>query len=172
MFQKIRKARDRVRGSSKALDNVTSQLEALEGLLDLVKEEEGLQTAAVGKQLKAVIEVAAELESFFNRLTALQQRKADSQFLHMLRSGEADDEELEAILDRLDRTKQDLSLHISVAQVGVFGNLQDGFRVAFTVLKQTNAKVKEVLGTNLALMDLLRDRSIDQTGRYYSWYTR
>jgi hypothetical protein len=54
------------------------------GSLNLVKEEERLQTAAVGQQVTAIIVVAEELKSFFDRLAAEQQRKAISQFLHAL----------------------------------------------------------------------------------------
>jgi len=78
-------------------------------------------------------------------------------------SGDKDDRELEGILKRLDRSKDELVPRISVAQVGLVGNLKDGFRVAFDVLMETNKEVNEVLRTNLVLVDRLKDRS-SQTG--------
>jgi len=83
----------------------------------------------------------------------VKQRKAISHFFHALKSGDKDDRELEGILKRLDRSRDELVRRISVAQVGLVGNLKDGFRVAFDVLMETNKKVKEVLGTNLVLVD-------------------
>lgn len=87
-----------------------------------------------------------------------------SQFFHALKSGDKDDNELQGILNQLDRARNELSLRISVAQVGLLGNLQDGFQVAFGVLEQTNTRVHQVLGINLALMDLVKDQALQQTG--------
>jgi len=163
LIQQVQSAREKVKGASKTLDNVSKQLEGLAGSLNLVKEEERLQTAAVGQQVTDIIGAAETLKSFFDRLAAEQQRKAISQFFHALKSGDKDDRELEGILRRLDRARDELVLRISVAQVGLVGNLKDGFRVAFDVLMETNRKVNEVLGTNLVLVDRLKDRS-SQTG--------
>jgi hypothetical protein len=163
LIQQVQSAREKIKGASKTLDNVSKQLEGLVGSLNLVKEEERLQTAAVGQQVTAIIIVAEELKSLFDRLAAEQQKKAISQFFHALKSGDKDDRELEGILKRLDRARDELVLRISVAQVGLVGNLKDGFRVVFDVLMETNKKVNEVLGTNLVLVDRLKDRSL-QTG--------
>ncbi len=163
LIQQVQSAREKVKGASKTLDNVSKQLEGLAGSLNLVKEEERLQTAAVGQQVTAIIGVAETLKSFFDRLAAEQQRKAISQFFHALKSGDKDDRELEGILKRLDRARDELVLRISVAQVGLVGNLKDDFHVAFDILRETNRKVNEVLGTNLVLVDRLKDRS-SQTG--------
>jgi ABC-type transporter Mla subunit MlaD len=163
LIQQVQSAREKVKGASKSLDNVSKQLEGLVGSLNLVKEEERLQTAAVRQQVTAIIGVEEELRSFFDRLAAEQQRKAISQFFHALKSSDKDDKELEGILKRLDRSRDELVLRISVAQVGLVGNLKDGFRVAFDVLMETNKKVNEVLGTNLVLVNRLKDRS-SQTG--------
>lgn len=163
-IQEIRKAQRKFRGTSKALGDISKQLSALEASLELVMEESGLQTAGVEMQMKVVGDVAAELKLFFDRLTALQQRRTVTQFFHMLASGDADDHELQGILDRLDRANQDLGLRISVAQVGLLGDLQDGFRVAHGVLMQTNGRVRDVLGMNLALMDRLRERPVASDG--------
>jgi hypothetical protein len=164
LIQQIRQAREKVKGTSNTLDNVSKQLESLVRSLILVKEEEKLQTAGVTQQVMAVITIGEELKRFLGSLTAEQSRKPVSQFLRALRSGEGDDKQLEEILDRLDRARDELTLRILVAQVGVVGNVEDGFRVAFNVLLETNERVKEVLGVNLALVDRLKDRSPQQTG--------
>lgn len=166
MIQKIREARDRVRGTSKALDDSFQQLAALESSLDLVKEEGALQTAAIGQQLKAVAGVAEELRSFLNSLANEQQKSRFTQFTHALRTGNKDDRKLQGIFGRLDREQDGLVVRILVAQVGLVGNLQDGFRVAFSVLEGTNEKVRQVLGKDLALMDRLGPRAAQQTGTY------
>ncbi|KAM0292737.1 hypothetical protein ACHAPM_011747 [Fusarium culmorum] len=165
VIQEIRNARGRVQGTSETLNNVSKHLDAIEESLRLVREEERLQTARVELQVKAITDVATELQSFLDSLAARQRDRAVSQFFHALKSGDKDDKRLQDILDQLDRARNELGLRISVAQVGLLGNLQDGFRVAFGVLEQTNTRVNKVLGINLALMDIVKNRALQQTGQ-------
>jgi chromosome segregation ATPase len=164
LIQQVRDARGRVKGASKTLDSVSSQLQSLENSLALVRNEKALQTAAVAQQVTTIGEVAEELRAFLDELAAEQQKKASRQLIHALKSGDKEDKQLQGILDRLDRARDELVLRISVAQVGLVGNLKDGFRVAFGVLTETNEKVKEVLGTNLVLAERLKGRPPQQTG--------
>ncbi|KAH8747740.1 hypothetical protein F5883DRAFT_436983, partial [Diaporthe sp. PMI_573] len=76
--------------------------------------------------------------------------------------GDKDDKQLEDTVRRLDRARDQLVLRISVAQVGLVGNLKDGFSVAYGVLLDTNRKVREVLGINLVLAERL-EGSLQQT---------
>ncbi|KAF5694438.1 hypothetical protein FDENT_1167 [Fusarium denticulatum] len=165
VIQEIRNARGRVRGTSETLDNISKHLDAIGESLSLVREEERLQTARVEMQVKAITDVATELRSFLDNLAARQREKTMSQFFHALKSGDKDDQKLQSILDQLDRARNELGLRISVAQVGLLGNLQDGFRVAFGVLEQINTRVNKVLGINLALMDIVKNRALQQTGQ-------
>ncbi|KAL9573930.1 hypothetical protein ACKAV7_001922 [Fusarium commune] len=165
VIQEIRSAQGRVQGISETLDNVSKHLDAIDESLRLVREEERLQTARVELQVKAITDVATELRSFLDNLAARQREKAVPQFFHALKSGDKDDKKLQGILDQLDRARNELGLRISVAQVGLLGNLQDGFRVAFRILEQTNTRVNKVLGINLALMDIVKNRALQQTGQ-------
>ncbi|EXM13644.1 hypothetical protein FOTG_17918 [Fusarium oxysporum f. sp. vasinfectum 25433] len=165
VIQEIRSARGRVQGTSETPDNVSKHLDTIDESLSFVREEVRLQTARVELQVKAITDVATELRSFLDNLAARQREKAVSQFFHALKSGNKDDKKLQGILDQLDRARNELRLRISVAQVGLLGNLQDGFRVAFGVLEQTNTMVNKVLGINLALMDIVKNQALQQTGQ-------
>ena len=57
-------------------------------------------------------------------------------------------------------------MQVSVAQVGVVGNLEKGFSVAFGMLMDTNKKVNAALGTNLVLAERLQNRELQQTSAY------
>ncbi|PCD20308.1 hypothetical protein AU210_016175 [Fusarium oxysporum f. sp. radicis-cucumerinum] len=162
VIQEIRNARGRVQGTSETLDNVSRHLDSIDDSLNLVREEERLQTARVELQVKAITDVATELRSFLDNLAARQREKAVSQFFHALKSGDRDDKKLQGILDQLHQARNELGLRISVAQVGLLGNLQDGFRIAFGVLEQTNTRVNKVLGINLALMDIVKNQALKQ----------
>ena len=57
----------------------------------------------------------------------IEKRKRPAvQVMHALESDDGEDGELQRILDRLDTARGEL-LRISVGQVGLVGNLQDGF---------------------------------------------
>ncbi|RKK79232.1 hypothetical protein BFJ68_g17606 [Fusarium oxysporum] len=163
LVQQIQNAREKVKGESKTLNSVSKQLEGLVGSLSLVKNEDSLQTPGVAQQVTAIVGVGEELKSFFDRLAAKQKKKSLPQLIHVLKSGDKDDKELQGILDRLDRERDELTLRILVTQVGLVGNLKDGFYVAFDVLLETNEKVKEVLGKSLVLAEQLKDRSLQRT---------
>lgn len=165
VIQKIREARDKVRGTSKALDDAFQQLAELEGSLKLVKEEEALRTAVIWQQLDAIAAVTEELRSFLDTLANEQQQKSRiTQFAHALKNGDKEDRELQGILSRLDRARAGLVERILVAQVGLVGNLREGFRIAFGVLMETNENVRQVLGTNLALVDRLGSNAAQRAG--------
>jgi hypothetical protein len=166
VIQQVRNARDRVKGAPKTLDSLSKQLRSLEQSLSLVREEEALQTAAVGQQVRGIAEVAEELRSFLDTLAAEGQKRSITQLIHSIKSGDKEDKQLADILDRLDRARDLLVLRVSVAQVGVMGNLKDGFRVACGVLMDTNKKVNEVLGTNLVLAERLQNRELQNAGTY------
>ncbi|KAI1325821.1 hypothetical protein F5Y16DRAFT_254213 [Xylariaceae sp. FL0255] len=109
--------------------------------------------------------IGEELRSFFEKLARGQQRSRVAQFAHALKIGDKDERDLQEILGRLDRARDLLSMRIQTAQVGLEGNLQDGFRVAFDVLTETNNRVQQVLGINLALMDRLGPIAAHQPDR-------
>ena len=170
LIQQVQKAQDAIKGTSETLENITNQLNTLDTTLNLIKDQERLQTANVGQQVRATIEVTEDLRDLFDKIKSEQQRKAITQFFHALKSGDKDDKELAKIFDRLDRARLDLVLRISLAQVGLIGNLQDGFRVAFGVLQETNQNVKQVLGRDLDLAIRVKDMQPLQAGNCFKLY--
>ena len=170
LIQQVQKARDTIKGTSETLENITNQLNTLDTTLNLIKEQERLQTANVGQQIRATIEVTEDLRDLFNKIKSEQQRKAITQFFHALKSGDKDDKELVKIFDRLDRVRLDLVLRISLAQVGLIGNLQDCFRVAFGVLQETNQDVKQALGRDLDLAVRVKNMLPLQAGIFLNCY--
>ncbi|KAK1750749.1 hypothetical protein QBC47DRAFT_93848 [Echria macrotheca] len=162
IIQEIRTARDRVKGTSKTLQHTSDRLEQLERTLHLVQEQEALRTTHIREQLVAICEAARDLRAFFDRLAAIQGETRFSRFRRALKSGDKDDRELEKIMSRIDRERDELTLRISVANVGLTGDLHGGMRVAFGVIQETNEKVKqlgvrEVEVSSLEVMNKLED---------------
>ncbi|KAK4214483.1 hypothetical protein QBC37DRAFT_421245 [Rhypophila decipiens] len=161
LVQQIRQARDRVNGSSRALQDVRTQLEMISTSLELVRDEPRLHTPAVEAQVSAITSIMEELKTFFDVLQAEQEKSKMRQFGHALRSGDKDDKKLSGILARLSGARQELIVRISVVHVGLTGNLIDGFQVAQRVVMEMNENVMRALGTPLCLAELLQARQLD-----------
>lgn len=147
-------------GIPATLDNVSKQLNSVEDSLTLVRDERNLQNLAIEQQLQTIAQVVEELKRFYDRLSLVQQKSSTSRYVHSLRVGDREEKDLEGILKRLDTAKGDLTIRILVSHVGVVGNFQDGFRVAYDVLAETNSNVQRVLGLNMALLELVRNREL------------
>lgn len=156
--QQVETARARVRGKSQIIKNVSVQLESISQSLSLVQDEKNLHTASVEQHCMIIIRIADELKAYFDRLTTEQQRHTMRQFFSALKAGDKDEVELAEILERLDHARNELVLRISVAQVGLMGDMNQGFRVAYDVLMDTNRKCKKILGTDLQLASQLQGR--------------
>ena len=146
LVQEVQKARNRINGSSKTLEDITKELANVYSTLILVKEESKLQTSSVIQQVETIIGVGNELKAFFDIILLEQQRKQIKQFFRAIKSGDDNDKELAALLGRLDRAKAELGLRISLAQISLIGNLHDGYNVSLRVLQDLNDSVKKIAG--------------------------
>ncbi|KAK1138263.1 hypothetical protein N8T08_003215, partial [Aspergillus melleus] len=148
-MQQIRKTKAQIRGRPQTLSAVSQQIDNIFETVTLIAEEENLHTANVQQQLFALTGVADELRAYFDKLSAEQHEGRVRQFFHALKSADDEDQELVAISGRLDDARSELLVRISVAQVGLIGDLHAGFSVAVDVLMGTNSKCKRVLGEDL-----------------------
>ncbi|KAK2741688.1 hypothetical protein CKAH01_07029 [Colletotrichum kahawae] len=160
IIQQVRNARDKVKRVSKTLGDVSSVLEATSETLNLVQRESQLQTTEVGTQVEAIKEVVIELQVFFDSIQKEQQKSKIHNFGRAFKSGDAEDKALAEILNRLQNARSELHTRILVTNVGLSGSLQDGYRVGLQVLQDTNVKVRQVLGLNLALAERLHNREL------------
>lgn len=164
-IQLIESARDRVRGKSKTIKQVATQLDSIYQSLSLVRDERALQTAKVEQHCVVIIGIADELKAYFDRLQSGQQHGSIRRFFSAMKNGDKDDAELSEMLVRLDRAQNELVLRISIAQVGLVGNMNQGFKVAYGVLMDTNRKCKKILGTDLQLASQLQGRQPERSKR-------
>lgn len=81
--------------------------------------------------------------------------------IHAIAAGSEDEKRIASIFSRVENARSELTLRILVAQVGLIGSLNDGFRVASLTLAEVNDKVNSCLGTNLVLADMARGRAPD-----------
>lgn len=81
--------------------------------------------------------------------------------IHAIAAGNEDEKRIASIFSRVENARSELTLRVLVAQVGLIGSLNDGFRVASLTLAEVNDKVNSCLGTNLVLADMTRRRTPD-----------
>lgn len=161
LVRTIQYARRQVKELPKTLSDTSTQLERLVQSLNLVKSEPALQTASVMLQVEAIIDVAEELRELLEKLQKRQEKSSGRQMMHAITSGDEDEKQITSIVSRVDSARAELTLRIVVAQVGLIGNLNDGFRVASLTLAEVNEKVNSCLGTNLVLANITRGRAPD-----------
>lgn len=149
------------------MKQVATQLDSIYQSLSLVRDERPLQTAKVEQHCVVIIGIANELEACFDRLQSGQQHGSVRRFFSAMKNGDKDDAELSEILLRLDRAQNELVLRISVAQVGLTGNLNQGFKVSYDLLMDTNRKCQKILGTGLQLASQLQSRQPERSKRWY-----
>lgn len=165
LVQHIKKARASVRGSSKSLDNVSALLDAISTSLRMVEAEPRIQTVEIEDQIKHIVEVEQELQALCHRLQAQQAKGTVHKYTHALKSGDEDDKKLAEILTKLQNARSELHLRISVINVGLVGNLQDGFQVARSTLQTTNALLRKGVGVTLVLAERLSNRDLETSGK-------
>ncbi|KAF4411587.1 hypothetical protein CGGC5_v007287 [Colletotrichum fructicola Nara gc5] len=160
IIQAVRQTPQRIVEAPRILADASSVLDAVYQTLNLVQYEPQLQTLEVDAQVGTIQNIALDFRELLSKIHERRQRGLAHKIAHALKSGEADDKSLTDILSRLDNARSELHTRISVIHVGLSGNLQEGYRVAFNILEDTNNKVKQVLGLNLTLAERLRNRDL------------
>ncbi|KAK8120013.1 uncharacterized protein PG998_004639 [Apiospora kogelbergensis] len=162
LLNQVNDARKGVKGFKKRIKQILEHQESVVQSLNLIKEEKNLQTTSVAQQLRVIINVAEDLKRLYE---SLRTKSHISVFFSIFLLGDKDGQQLDGILRRLSAARDELMLRISVALVGLVGNLKDGFRVASDVLFETNEKVKQLAGgRDLVLLSRIRHRRPQQTG--------
>lgn len=161
LVRTIQAARRHVKEWPKTFENTTIQLESLVQSLILVESEPNLQTASVMSQVGAITADAEKLKELLETLQKRQEKSSGRQLMHAITAGDEEEKKITSIVSRLDSAKSELTLRIVVAQVGLIGTLNDGFRVASLTLAEVNDKVSSCLRTDLVLAEITRGRMPD-----------
>ena len=140
LIQQIQKARQRIDGTSTALNNPSTRLKTISASLVLIQQE-----PAVEKQVEVIVNIHRELKLFLDRLEVAQQKEKAIRLLRVLKDGDSDDIKLAGILERLANARGELVVRISTVHVGLTGNLKEGFTVARDVRVQVNSLLIRVL---------------------------
>ncbi|KAH8690407.1 hypothetical protein GQ44DRAFT_221247 [Phaeosphaeriaceae sp. PMI808] len=163
LIQEIQQARETVHDYPRIIKDHSKQLGDLRRTLVLVEQEE-LQTSAVVEQAAVVHGLAQELESHLAQMAGWENKNSVRKYAHAMTSGKKDEKTLAGVLDRLDRTRNELVARILLAQVGLTGNLRDGFAAALPVVRRIDRNVQGILGSRMLIATHLGDRQDSSDG--------
>jgi hypothetical protein len=164
--QQIYRAREGVRGAPKLLSDQSKQLQDLLSTIELIQNEEELQTTEIGDLLLRVHELAKEFQRALEAIARLQEKSKAGQVLRALGTGERKEKELQGILDRLDQVNANLSMRIQLAHVRVTTTTRDGFTAALPTIQRIDENVKRALGSRLSMAVQLQARQPSQRCLY------
>lgn len=116
--QQILLARETVRRTPKAIEDLDSQLWRLSNTAKQVVNEPALQIKPIHEELEEIYDIAMELQATVEKMRRLQTKSRFLQTLHALVLGQRDDSILGDIVGRLRDAQDALGHRISVAQIG------------------------------------------------------
>ncbi|OBS23232.1 hypothetical protein FPOA_03785 [Fusarium poae] len=161
LLGRLRDAYERQTELSSVLDTYRRELNSTKNILQIVRDEEALQTAAVANEL---VEIESILKRIVELLKALNEEKgAVRQFTHQLVHGSRDERKLSDIFGELGRAKFNLMMRIQAAHVGLTRSLDNSIAINTSIVERVNSLLEPVLGEGqgLKIAKFLRDRCKD-----------
>jgi peptidoglycan hydrolase CwlO-like protein len=164
IVQKIQNARAKVHGASNRLDRYQGQLDTLLSTLQLVQDEQELQTLPIEKQVQKIVSLGKELQRQLDAFAAQLARSKTKQYTYVIVNGDKDERELEDAMTQLDRAKADLIALIVTTHVGLSGSMRAGFTAALAIVQRVDRNVQRDLGERLSIAAFLEERRLYAEG--------
>jgi flagellar hook-basal body complex protein FliE len=150
VIKRVRKAYERQRELASVLDSYNDELVTIKGVLQIVRDEESLRTAAVASQLDGIESLARKLNMCLQALDP-GAKGFVRQFTHQLAHGSKEEKALADIMDALGHAKSDLSLHVQVANVGLIRTVGDKLVANAEVIGRVDLVLQQVFGEGRGL---------------------
>lgn len=126
-----------------------SDLRRIKSIVDLVQEEEALQTANVSSELQSMNGIAQRLKDALTTIS--RERGAARQLLRQFARGKRDKDMLSEIMDDMNRSTNALTLFISIAHVGVSRATGAGLVADREIIGRIDESLQELLGIGRGL---------------------
>lgn len=144
--------------------NLGGNLEAIQEILELVREQPDLQVKIVGDEVARLKVTLEQLQEVHEKMQERAKKNKVKRYARAVLDHDRDSEGISDILRRIDLHQGFLTVRILVVNVGMAGNIRDGFQVACGTLTQVDQRVKAVLGEGLRIRRVLQDRSLLPAG--------
>ncbi|QDS67803.1 hypothetical protein FKW77_006937 [Venturia effusa] len=165
ILQRLRKAHERKLKLPEVLDRHKCELNSLKTIIELIDDEESLQTAAVTSELVRLQSVEDRLVKLLKELDSTS-KSTVKQYTHQLSHGSAEEKRLVAIMEELCQVKSALLLRIQVASVGVMRAVGDMVLANADAIARVDTFLKEQLGDGkgLKIARLVKGRRLSSDG--------
>lgn len=172
IIARIRKAHEQSKVLVAVLDKHNAEVTSTSAIIQVVKDESALRTASVGASLSDVKATADKLVSFLKSLDPTG-KSTGRQFMHQLISGSKDEEALANIMTDLGRAKQNLTLHLQAANVGLTRTVGDRIQADTVVIHRIDKLLQDILGggNGLKIVEMLKSSQVhSQFHRLFSGF--
>ena len=132
------------------IERHNEELQGIESVMQVVRREECLQTAAVVSELVKIEDLSQELLTLLKRLDP-GDKSLPRQIAHQLGSGSKDEADLDNILKRINTAKTNLLVHIQVAGVGLSRDGQNNIVANTAEISKLDQTIKTLLGDEWGL---------------------
>ncbi|RYP43937.1 hypothetical protein DL768_009568 [Monosporascus sp. mg162] len=165
--QLIKKAVEQRKSLAELLQTYGAEVEDTKTLVDLVRNQEPLQTAAVIATIRRVEAIGRALNKHLTHVG--KDRGAVKGFAHQLKQGSADQRELDSIMEQLAVAKRNLTVQIQIANVGLTKNVNEAIAINTKLVMEMNEVVQKTLGEERGLniarfLAELKDRPPEPNG--------
>jgi len=156
---RLRKAREQYKELASVLDSLRQELENAKAIIQVVRDEDSLQTAAVTAQLVDMERLTNGLANFLSLLDP-GSKGTWRKFFHQLTAGSKDEKALTTKIDELGRAKVSLIVRIQVAGVGLLHNVGKDVVVNTAVVNRVDNHLRQILGegNGLKVAKLIENR--------------
>ncbi|CAG7930862.1 unnamed protein product [Penicillium olsonii] len=150
IVSRLRVAYSRQRAQQSVIERHNEELQGIESVIQVVRREEYLQTAAVVSELVKIKDLSQELLTLLKRLDP-GDKSLPRQIAHQLSSGSKDEAALESILKQINTAKTNLLIHIQVAGVGLSRDGQNNIVANTAEISKLDQTIKTLLGDEWGL---------------------
>lgn len=157
---RLRKAYERQKDAARLFDAHTDEIKDLKTMIQIVEDEDSLQTANVTAEILKLRAVEDRLIEWLKRADP-RGRSVAHQFSHHLFNGSKEEKRLTEIMADLSRIKADLCMRIQLSSVGVMKNMEKEFVANVEIIKHIDETLIEMFGPNggLKIVHVLEGRS-------------
>ena len=160
IIRRLRQAYDRQKEFAGVLATHVQELQNIERIIKIVRQEGCLQTDNIKSELHQVQNAGNELVAWLRKVEQ-DSKSPVKQFSHQLMHGSKDERALNDIMTKLSRVKSNLFLHIQVAAVGVSSTFGEAIVANTEVIHRIDRTLQQIMGVGqgLKIAQLLRGRT-------------
>ncbi|TGO10022.1 hypothetical protein BTUL_0147g00260 [Botrytis tulipae] len=165
LLSRLRKTYNDQKHSSKVLGAHVVEIQGILTILELVKHEANLRTAAVLSEIENIRKIATELICTLELMVPGDKSQA-RRFAHQFLQGTKEQETLAKLMERLEHAKSNLGLGLHVAHVGVTQLVGDKVAINMDILNRVDGLLRNVLGDGggLKIADMVKGHCPEKDG--------